>query len=57
MLVRDVGKTLNISRPAISRAFDALNNAKLLKRERGENDRRDVYGYLTSKGIELAKGL
>ena len=53
MPLRKIAECLNMPRPSMSRAFDALVRAKLIKRVRCVDDRRDVYGELT----ELGKGM
>ena len=51
--LRKIAEYLHMPRPNVSRAFDALVRAKLIKRVRCVDDRRDVYGELT----ELGKGM
>ncbi len=48
--VRGLAEGLNISKPAITRALDALGRLDLLKRKRDETDRRNVLVQRTVKG-------
>jgi DNA-binding MarR family transcriptional regulator len=48
--VRGLAETLNISKPAISRALDRLGELGLVKRKVDENDRRSVLVQRTVKG-------
>lgn len=54
MKLRDVARALNLNTPAVSRAWDTLSIMGFIKRERGVEDRRDVSGVLTDKGLEFA---
>ncbi len=49
--VRGLAKELNISKPAVSRALDAMGRHKLLKRKRDEKDRRSVLVQPTMAGM------
>ena len=51
--VRGLAKILNISKPAISRALDRLEELFYVRRERDEIDRRNVLIERTSKGSEF----
>jgi DNA-binding MarR family transcriptional regulator len=48
--IKKLAMELPISKPAICRAVDALENAKLLKRTRDKNDKRNVILQRTVKG-------
>ena len=48
--VRGLAKTLNVTKPAITRALDTLGRIGLLKRRRDEADRRNVVIQRTAKG-------
>jgi DNA-binding MarR family transcriptional regulator len=48
--VRGLAQTLNVSKPAISRALDRLGELGLVKRKVDENDRRSVLVQRTVKG-------
>ena len=48
--VRGLAQSLNVSKPAITRALDTLGDLDLLKRKRDENDRRNVLVQRTVNG-------
>ena len=48
--VRGLAATLQVTKPAITRALDTLGAAGLLKRRRDEDDRRNVLVQRTVKG-------
>ncbi|MGB3809118.1 MAG: MarR family transcriptional regulator [Parvibaculum sp.] len=48
--VRGLAASLNVSKPAITRALDTLGQLDLLKRKRDEADRRNVLVQRTVKG-------
>lgn len=48
--IKSLSEELAISKPAICRAIDALEKAKLVKRSRDKHDRRNVYIQRTVKG-------
>lgn len=48
--VRGLAASLNVSKPAITRALDTLGGLDLLKRKRDEVDRRNVLVQRTVKG-------
>ncbi len=48
--VRGLAETLNISKPAITRALDKLGQLQYLKRKIDESDRRNVLVQRTVKG-------
>ncbi len=48
--VRGLAKSLNISKPAVTRALDRLGRLELARRKRDEDDRRNVLVQRTVKG-------
>jgi DNA-binding MarR family transcriptional regulator len=48
--VRGLAATLNISKPAISRALDRLGRLGFIRRKRDDSDRRNVLVQRTVKG-------
>ncbi|MBT3915920.1 MAG: MarR family transcriptional regulator [Rhodospirillaceae bacterium] len=48
--VRGLSETLNISKPAVTRAIDRLSKLDLVRRKSDENDRRSVLIQRTVKG-------
>ncbi len=48
--VRGLSETLNISKPAITRAVDRLSELGMVRRKPDENDRRSVHIQRTVKG-------
>ena len=48
--VRGLAKTLNISKPAITRALDRLQSLDMIKRKPDENDKRSITVQRTVKG-------
>ncbi|MES1989420.1 MAG: MarR family transcriptional regulator [Pseudomonadota bacterium] len=48
--VRGLATSLNVSKPAITRALDTLGDLDLLKRKRDETDRRNVLVQRTVSG-------
>lgn len=48
--VRGLAETLNVSKPAITRAIDRLSELELVKRKPDETDRRSVLIQRTVKG-------
>jgi DNA-binding MarR family transcriptional regulator len=48
--VRGLASTLNISKPAISRALDRLGRLGFIRRKRDDADRRNVLVQRTVKG-------
>ena len=49
--VRGMAKTLNVSKPAITRALDRLTSLKLIRRQKDEADRRNVLIKRTEQGF------
>ncbi|MBO4478894.1 MAG: MarR family transcriptional regulator [Clostridia bacterium] len=50
---KDISVALEISKPAVSKLLNAMEDKGLLLRERRENDRKSVYLILTEKAIDL----
>ena len=48
--VRGLAVTLNMSKPAVSRALDRLGRLEFLRRKRDETDKRNVLVQRTVKG-------
>ncbi len=48
--VRGLAKTLNISKPAVTRALDRLGTLELVRRKSDDADRRSVFVQRTVKG-------
>ena len=48
--VRGLARTLNVSKPAITRALDRLEKLEFVKRKPDESDRRSVLVQRTVKG-------
>lgn len=48
--VRDLAATLNLSKPVVTRALDAMSRHGFVRRKRDEKDRRNVYLHRTVKG-------
>lgn len=54
--VRGLAQTLNVSKPAITRALDRLGRLGYIKRKRDQDDRRNVLVQRTVKGsVHLAE--
>ena len=51
--VKDVALALHIPTPCVTRAFDGLSVMKFIYRERGERDRRDIFGVITGHGRDF----
>lgn len=54
---RELSEGFKIPRASISRTVDALCIMGFVKSVRDDNDRRDVWAYLTDKGKELVHEL
>jgi DNA-binding MarR family transcriptional regulator len=48
--VRELAATLNLSKPVVTRALDAMTRHGFVRRKRDEMDRRNVYLHRTVKG-------
>ena len=55
--VRDLAATLNISKPAITRALDRLETLVFTRRETDKNDRRSVIARRTTNGSAYLRTL
>jgi DNA-binding MarR family transcriptional regulator len=49
--VRDLARRLDVSKPVITRALDAMGKLDLVARRRDEKDRRNVLVQRTVKGV------
>lgn len=52
--LKDLAIELQMPKPSMCRAWDALWEIKFLQRERNCDDNREVFGYLTEKGLKFA---
>jgi len=48
--VRGLAKSLNLSKPVVTRALDTMSRLGFVKRKRDETDRRNVFLQRTVKG-------
>ena len=48
--VRGLAEALNVSKPAITRALDRLTDLKLIRRQKDDNDKRNVLVQRTVRG-------
>jgi DNA-binding MarR family transcriptional regulator len=55
--VRGLAAVLNISKPAITRALDRLEELEFIKREKDPNDRRSVFAKRTPTGSAYLRTL
>jgi DNA-binding MarR family transcriptional regulator len=51
--VRGLANQLNVSKPVITRALNTLGSLGYLRRERDDNDRRNIFVAKTDKGAEF----
>jgi DNA-binding MarR family transcriptional regulator len=51
--VRGLAHQLNVSKPVITRALNTLGTLGYLRRERDDNDRRNIFVAKTDKGAEF----
>lgn len=51
--VRGLANQLNVSKPVITRALNTLGSLGYLRRERDDNDRRNIFVAKTEKGAEF----
>lgn len=51
--VRGLANQLNVSKPVITRALNTLGTLGYLRRERDDNDRRNIFVAKTDKGAEF----
>ena len=54
--VRGLAQTLGVSKPVITRALNTLGALGYLRRERDQDDRRNVFVVRTSSGAEFLEG-
>ena len=54
--VRGLAKTLGVSKPVVTRALNTLGALDYLRRERDQDDRRNVFVVRTSNGAEFLEG-
>ena len=54
--VRGLAHTLGVSKPVITRALNTLGALGYLRRERDQDDRRNVFVVRTSSGAEFLEG-
>ncbi|MEM9670551.1 MAG: MarR family transcriptional regulator [Pseudomonadota bacterium] len=54
--VRGLAETLDVAKPAITRALDTLTRANLLRRVRDDSDLRNVFIERTRDGAEYLRG-
>ena len=50
---KDLAITLEVSKPAVSKLLNTMEDKDLIRRERRDNDRKSVYLALTDKSIAL----
>lgn len=51
--VRGLARGLNVSKPVITRALNRLGSLGYLRRQRDENDKRNIYVVRTAEGAEF----
>lgn len=51
--VRGLARTLNVSKPVVTRALNRLAALGYLRRERDENDRRNIFVVPTDEGADF----
>jgi len=51
--VRGLAQQLNVSKPVITRALNTLGTLGYLRRERDDNDRRNIFVAKTDKGADF----
>jgi DNA-binding MarR family transcriptional regulator len=54
--VRGLAKTLGVSKPVVTRALNSLGGLGYLRRERDQDDRRNVFVVRTNDGAEFLEG-
>ena len=54
--VRGLAKVLGVSKPVVTRALNTLGGLGYLRRERDQDDRRNVFVVRTSSGAEFLEG-
>ena len=53
LTIRGLAAELNISKPAVTRGVDRLQNAGLVDRQRDKDDRRSIFVVRTKKGAKF----
>ena len=54
--VRGLARTLGVSKPVVTRALNTLGGLGYLRRERDQDDRRNVFVVRTSNGADFLEG-
>ena len=54
--VRGLAKTLGVSKPVVTRALNTLGTLGYLRRERDQDDRRNVFVVRTNSGANFLEG-
>ncbi|RST32146.1 MarR family transcriptional regulator [Sphingomonas ginkgonis] len=54
--VRGLARMLGVSKPVVTRALNTLGGLGYLRRERDQDDRRNVFVVRTSDGAEFLEG-
>lgn len=54
--VRGLARVLGVSKPVVTRALNTLGGLGYLRRERDQDDRRNVFVVRTSSGAEFLEG-
>lgn len=54
--VRGLAKVLGVSKPVVTRALNTLGGLGYLRRERDQDDRRNVFVVRTSSGADFLEG-
>ena len=54
--VRGLARVLGVSKPVVTRALNTLGTLGYLRRERDQDDRRNVFVVRTSNGAEFLEG-
>ena len=54
--VRGLAKVLGVSKPVVTRALNTLGGLGYLRRERDQDDRRNIFVVRTKEGAEFLEG-
>ena len=54
--VRGLAKVLGVSKPVVTRALNTLGGLGYLRRERDQDDRRNIFVVRTQEGAEFLEG-
>jgi len=54
--VRGLARVLGVSKPVVTRALNTLGGLGYLRRERDQDDRRNIFVVRTSNGAEFLEG-